>query len=376
MVTVNELLMDEEDPLLPAEKLFSKLTLFEKILLKVHLPYKLSTILAALFVGPLGNFLFLFAISFDFPRALYATFISLNAGVSGLPSETSVNWYSFIGNIAWYIFLSHVAFSIRRLRLTLAKLEPKIVSLTLDEGRSLTGMFRLVFHPIPQLAITVIFMFIYGTFVPNMISKGELTLLSTPIFIFPSLLRSIMFGSMLWFCFASLWGLYQFGKTCPGFKSFLEDPMLGAGVLGTMSFSLSKTYFFSLSIFAVQMVLGELVGNTISLNFVIMFVLIPVGIVLFLAPLVSTHKRMIEVKKNELKIIRRQFAYYLTPAPTLNLSDERVVTKLFLLESLEKKAGAISTWPVESPVTEKFVAILTSVSVVILAKYIQIFLHI
>ena len=125
MATINELLIDTADTLQPAENFFSRPTLFEKSLSKFHLPYKFITTLAAIFIGPLGNFLFLFAVSRDLQRAFYATFVSMNAGEPGFPPDLSLNWYSLISNITWYLFLFYVAFSIRHLRLTLAKLEPK-----------------------------------------------------------------------------------------------------------------------------------------------------------------------------------------------------------------------------------------------------------
>jgi hypothetical protein len=140
-----------------------------------------------------------------------------------------------------------------------------------------------------------------------MLGKGELTVFSTPVFMLRSILRSLMFGSLLWLFGASLYGLYKFGKLPLKLKSCYEDSMLGTRELGSISFSFSATYFLGLTLFAGQMILGNLAGQNSLVNLIFILILIPVGLILFIAPLLSTHKRMLESKRNEKALANKQF---------------------------------------------------------------------
>lgn len=351
-------------------------TLIEKILNHYPLSSKFSTLLVAVFIGPLGNFIFLFSVSNNLQNAFYRTFGYIDTGKTGYIMGIQFNWHSFVSNMIWYIFLFYVAFSIRQLRLTLVNLEPKLLSLTSDGERTPHEIFRIVSQPFPQLIITSLFMLIYATSVPDLIRNGELTTLSTPIFILRSLFRSLMFGSVLWLYFSSLWGLYHFGKQCLRFKPYLEDPMLGVGEVGTAAFAFSKVYFVGLSLFTAQMVLGGMIGHTSSVNFVVLLILVPAGIALFLAPLISTHNRMVDAKKVELRSIRKLLSELVYQSAESNEREEPPVSKLLTFEALDKKAASISTWPFESQAIGKLVAIMLSVIAIILARLIQILFQI
>ena len=272
-------------------------TLFESTLIASNIPYELALVLVAVFVGPLGNFLYLYSVSNNALRSFYGTFISMNAGESGFIAAIQSNWYSFAGNVLWYAFLFYVAFIVRLLRMRLIKAEPELVSLAPKGEETISEIFKIVSNAIPQLVIMAVFLIVYATAVPDLMSRGELTAFSTPVYILRSLIRSLMFGSVLWLCCGSLLGLYSFGKQSLRLKSYREDLMLGTKRLGSLSFSFSSVYFLGLALFAAQMILGGLAGQTSIVNVIAILVLVPAGMVLFIAPLMSTHNRMVEVKK-------------------------------------------------------------------------------
>lgn len=350
-------------------------TIFESFLVRFKVPYRLSAVLVAVFVGPLGNFLFLFSLSNNMQSALYGTFGFANAGESGTVLNMQFNWYLFISNIIWYAFLFYVVFSARYLRLRLAKAEPFLKTLAPNRKKTLRKTFQIVSKPYPQLAIMFIFLIVYATSVPELMVRGELTAISTPIYILRSLLRSLTFGSVLWLCCAALWGLYRFGKQQLRLKSYQEDPMLGAGELGSLSFSFTWVYFLGLALFATQMVLGGLAGNTPIVNLLTVTVLVPAGIGLFLAPLASIHKKMVEAKKSEIASTRKMFSDLVRVAEPYEKDDQRMI-RLLTLEAVERNAASIRTWPIESPVLGKITLITISVSATMIARLIQILLHI
>lgn len=349
--------------------------LFENMLIKSPIPYALSTILVALFVGPLGNFLYLYAVSGNSLGAFYGTFLSINAGESGLIVAIESNWFSLAGNVMWYTFLFYVAFIARYLRMHLVKAKPDLVSLAPDGEETVHRIFEPVSKVIPQLVIMSVFLIVYATSVPELIGKGEFTALSAPIYVLRSLFRSLMFGSVLWLYGASLWGLYRFGKHGLRLKSYLEDPLLGTKKLGSLSFAFSSAYFLGLALFAAQMILGGLTGQTVVVNVVAILILVPAGIALFIAPLVSTHIRMAEVKRAEIASTGKLLSELISRNAGATEKGDRHMIRLLTLESTERKVMSIRTWPFENPVIGKLAIIAFSVAATLIARLIQILLN-
>jgi len=349
-------------------------TTFENLLTRLRIPFTLGLVLVATFVGPLGNFLFLFSVSNDPQSAFYGTFGMAYAGESGYIPVNQYYIYSIIGNAIWYVFLFYVAFLIPYLRLKLIKVEPDLIALSPNGRKTVRETFRMVSKATPQLVITIVFMVIYATSVPELASKGELTAFSTPIYVLRSFLRSLMFGSVLWLYCASLLGLYRFGKKELRLKSYHEDPMLGTEVLGRLSFSISSVYFLGLLLFTMQMILGGLVGQTAIINVIVLLVLVPAGLALFFAPLMCTHNVMHAVKRNEITSMRKMFSELTRTTEPVEKDDQRMI-KLLTIEAIERKALSIRTWPIETPITGKLALITISVTATMIARLIQILLH-
>jgi len=351
-------------------------TIYENMLISSHIPYILVVILFAAFVGPLGNFLFLYSVSGNALDAFFGAFLSINAGEGGFIESLQSNWYSFVGNILWYAFLFYVAFIVKFLRMRLVKAEPELVSLAPDREETVHRVFRHVPRVIPQLVITSIFLFVYATSVPDLLVQGELTILSSPIYILRSLLRSLLFGSVLWLYCGSLWGLYRFGKQNLRLKSYHEDPLLGTKKLGSLAFSFSTTYFLGLVLFGAQMILGARAGQTAIVNIIAVLILVPAGIALFVAPLASTHNRMAEVKKTEIASTGKLLSELFNRPSEPVKKDKQKMVELMTLEATERKVMSIKTWPVESPLIGKLALVAISVAATLIARLIQIFLGI
>jgi hypothetical protein len=351
-------------------------TLFENIILKSRVPYELGVVLIAVFVGPLGNFLYLYAVSHNASSAFYATFMSISAGESGFISAIQSNWYSLFSNVVWYTFLFYVAFIVRHLRTRLIKAEPELVSLAPKGKETIREIFRIVSRVEPQLVIMVVFLIVYATSVPDLVGKGELTILSTPVYVLRSVFRSLMFGSVLWLYCGALLGLYRLGKQDLRLKSYQEDLMLGTKTLGSLSFSFSSVYFLGVILFAAQMVLGGLAGQTAIVNVIAILVLVPAGLALFVAPLISTHNRMAEVKNEEIASTGRLLSDFIDRDKKSTRKRGQDSIHLLTLEATERRVMSIKTWPVENPLIGKLAIIAISVAATLIARIIQIVLNI
>jgi hypothetical protein len=138
-------------------------TLFEKIFIFLHSPFTLGALLTAFFIGPLGNFLYFYAVSADIIDALYRTLFSVNLKEIGFANALSSNWYSLVGNLVWYIFLFYVALLIIYLRKRLIQAEPKLISLAPNGEIDIRRISRIVSMILPQLVIMIIFLLVYAT---------------------------------------------------------------------------------------------------------------------------------------------------------------------------------------------------------------------
>ncbi len=123
------------------------------------------------------------------------------------------------------------------------------------------------------------------------------------------------------------------------------------------------------------MVLGVFSCNTATLNLLAVTVLVPAGIGLFLAPLTSIHKKMVEAKKSEIASTRKMFSDLVRAAEPHEKDDQRMI-RLLTLEAVERNAASIRTWPIESPVLGKITLITISVSATMIARLIQILFNI
>ena len=354
---------------------FVKPSVFEKILNLIPITPLLGSVIVALVSGPLGNFFFLYFISNDFYRSLYSSLWIINAGESGFINEVNFIPQLLIANLLWYSFIFYLVFSIGRLRSLLINKELHLVSLAQGGKNTVNAIFKNVSNPLPQLAIAGVFLLIYGSSAPQLMEMGVLIPANAPIYLLRSLFRSIIFGSFLWIYGSSLWSLYRFGQKPLRLRSYHEDPMLGLRELGSLSFSYSLIYFTGLGIFVAHIFFANLIGYIADINLIFLLLLPPLGIALFISPLISFHKKMVEAKNLELERLRKEYTKLMDQV-TESGDPDLEFKRLIVYDSLERKVAAIPTWPYESPLMGKLVIIMLSVTASIIARYIMIFLKI
>ncbi len=339
-------------------------TVVEDIISKLRLDFTLGALVVFLLIGPLGNLLYSYAQSFDFWSALSSTM--------GVVPNSPNSIYFVTGNAVWFGFLFFVTFSVRYLRLKLVNAEPVLTSLAPDGEETVRRVFKFVSSTTFQIAISGVFLAIYMTSLPGLLADGGLTVLSGTVYMIRSLLRSLVFGSVFGLYFGALWGLYHFGRERLRFKPFEQDTMLGVKELGSLSFTFTSVYFVGLALFTVQAILGGMTGLVSVVNLLFMMCLPPLGVVLFLAPLVSTHHRMVEAKEGEVASLRALSGKILASASDAEKTDTNQFTRLLALEALERKASSIPTWPFATQTLGQLTSVMLSVVALVIFRLIQI----
>ena len=316
-----------------------------------------------LVIGPLGNFLYLYFISFDPLNAIYGTF--------GIVEGSTSNLYSVLSNTFWYGFLFFVPFSIRYLRVKLGKIQPVLSSLAPEGEMTVRSVFGRLLSARFQLVVVAVFLAVYATSVPGLLAHGEFTALSGSIYLFRSIVRSLTFGSVLGLYCGALWGLYRFGKKELKLKPFKQDRFLGVRDIGSVSFTFAAVYFVALTLFTIHAVIGGMTGDFPIVNLLFIMSLPLIGVILFLAPLVSTHERMVKAKEAE-SLNLMELSTRLLETQKGDEDDNFRFTKLLAIEALERKISSIPTWPFATQMLGKLTTIMLSVVAIVTARIIQI----
>jgi hypothetical protein len=143
------------------------------------------------------------------------------------------------------------------------------------------------------------------------------------------------------------------------------DPGLGLRPLGDVAF----TGLWVLLVWLVPIVvtgLPDVVGVVVGLA------LIALGLGAFVLSIVRLHRRMVEVKAQEIAAAQELYAQAYAPlrqSPTLDVLD-RQQHLLAAADSLEKRAQAIHDWPIDEGTVARVLTITTSVTAISVARLI------
>ncbi len=174
-------------------------------------------------------------------------------------------------------------------------------------------------------------------------------------------------------------GLHELGREPLKLKPYYEDNLLGTRPLGSLSLTLALAYFvgLGLGIFSVSFALTLSQQRTLILG--ILFSFLFLGVALFVLPLRSVHRRMIQVKRREQLLLRNQFSETFRAFTNPGPEDMRQIlirmANMHAFEATEKKVASIATWPFDTAILGRLTAIILAVMATIIARFIIVALH-
>lgn len=354
-----------------------KATFIERLAGLFHLPYIIGCLIISLFASPPGAIILAYITTGDMDKAVSIA-IYLFAGAS-IPFWTGVAVSGLLWLFLFYVFYM-TRFMRQRLLLTDEELHP-----VLPEGeQTFHGAFKWVsklWPPVITALAMIAFYFI--------LSGGELIevfrayaiqianiiyiVIAYPIWFFA-------FCTFAWVYFGSIYGLYKLGKKPLALKSSSEDRMLGVKPFGNLSLSLSIVYFFAMAIL-IMISIAEAMGSTATVGTtftILLFTFFIIGVVLFIAPLYTIHKRMMEQKEKERTQLRKQVYKGVEGKAELGTQDTVAemkrkldsLTSIVTLEMAEKSLNSVPNWPIDTPIINRFATIIVSVIAILLAQLI------
>jgi hypothetical protein len=354
-----------------------KATFIERLAGVFHLPYSIGCLIISLLIGTPGAIILSYATTGDMGRAVSLAVI-LYAG-AGTPFWTGVAILGLLWLLLFYVF-----YMTRFMRLRLLSTEEGLRPVLPEGEQTFHGAFKLVSKLWPPIVIAIAmiaFYFISSSDYLIGVFRAYAVHIANIIYIviaFP--IWFLAFCTFAWVYFGSVYGLYKLGKMPLALESSAQDRMLGVRPFGNLSLSLSIVYFLAMVILIMMSltVMSSTVTEDTFAFITLVITLFTVGVVLFIAPLYTVHKKMMEQKENERTKLRRQ-AYKgvegkAEPSPQDTVAEMKrkldSLTSMLTLEMAEKSLNSVPNWPIDTSIISKFVTIIISVITIILANLI------
>ena len=341
-----------------------RLTLIEKFIERIKLPFTTGCVLITfLLSGPLA-FIAAFVDTQDLDEAILRTFATT---FSSSPQQTSFV-AGLIGAVIYSILTFYALYMTRSMRMKILRVESELIQLSPSGEKAYHAAFGRISDYGPQLILAVPFILITIPYFYGQIAAGH-----GVFFLLFSAITNIAFGPILagfvWVYFASLWGLHKFGKEPLSLRPHYEDALLGTRQTGSLALSLAFTYFAVI----VLGTLGLLISPDPVGEAAVVALIVP-GVLMFFLPLNSIHSRMAEYKEREISSARKRTADLMRKIgdPQLDKPEDRLggLGDVLALQLVKQEVTAIPTWPFDTKILGRFVAIILTVAGILVSRII------
>ena len=160
-------------------------------------------------------------------------------------------------------------------------------------------------------------------------------------------------ATFLWVLGCSMYLIYRWGRLPIKLKSFTEDKMLGLNTYGRASL-----LFVSLYIVAMLLTFPVLVykSEAVVLSQVVFSLL---GLVLFLAPLLSLRRKLVVAKAEKLAWIQKRHSKVIDQIESAGEGplNPALVSELMAVDSIRNDLQRISGWPFNSGIIVKLLSV-------------------
>jgi hypothetical protein len=322
------------------------LTLFERFVKHLPVPYWLACLLLAIVPG----------------------YASSNFG------ESLLSW------LLWTLLAFYMFYVIRYMRTKVVEAESQIVPLCPEGEETFHKAFRHLSRRNPQFALWVMIGLISIFYFSRLFRFS--TYLNTVLTVASISSFAVAWGTVFWVYMSSIYGLHALGQQPLKLKAYSEDSMLGMGPLGYLSLQLAIVY---LSVIAVGAVATSLYADLFTITSLFVFVVI--GGAFFFLPLTSAHRLMLGARLREMPQLRSRFNQLVARAEDqVPSSSEATLSDLHLLLSdlkglmaldiIERKAVSMPTWPFDSRVLGQLSLMIASTITAIIAQILVLVLNI
>jgi hypothetical protein len=346
----------------------------------VRLPYPIACIVLSVLLGPPVQFL---SVLLDTRNLEKATAFALNT-VFGTFQSTKVSTEQGLAQQTIFtLIIFAVLYMAHFMRSRLLAAEPALIPIVPAGEETFHKSFGGVSRVLPQLVMAIPLGLLSIPYLLNQ-SLFEVGPVFLSYLVLSNLILTLVFGTFVWVYLRSLWGLYQLGNEPLTLKPYHEDPMLGVRPIGSISLALFLAYNVVIGL----SVLSILVAPPDPVGLAAITLLALLGGAMFILPLYSVHRKMAAEKANERTKVFEDFARLFDRPQEESASDDgsssssnsatdllRGIRDTQILQLRREYISSIPTWPIDTGIIGRFAAIIISVFTVILARLVQIALH-
>ena len=352
-----------------------KATLIERVVGSLRIPYVFGSVLLAFLLGPPGAILSTFVSTRDIFEA-FNRVVSLFFG-SPLPFLQG-----YLGLSLLFVLFYYLLYMIQFMRQRLVSVEAQLVSLLPEGEETFDAIFGAVSKSTPPVAFAILFMLVIAfQSVPEFPDQFAIFCISSINIVFLLVAWPfwfIAFCTFVWVYVGSIRGLTELGKKVK-LKKFNEDKMLGVRPVGSLSLSLTNTYFVGLIILGLLPTIlqpeASFLGYMVVLSLCAM-----VGLILFFLPQYTLHKKMVEAKGVEKELLRRELSKVVRAADeekddmesAAEIKDAlKRLTTVLQVDITKDELETVPTWPFDTQIIGRLAGMTMSIFIVIIAQWIM-----
>jgi hypothetical protein len=351
-----------------------KATIVERIVGSLRIPYVLGSILLAFLLGPPGAILS----TFVYTRDIFEAFNRVVGLFFGSPLPLL---QGYLGLSLLFALFYYLLYMIQFMRQRLVSAEAQLVSLLPEGEDTFDAIFGVVSKSVPPVAFAILFMLVIAIQsvpeFPDQFANFCISGLNTVFLLLAFPFWFIAFCTFVWVYVGSIRGLYELGKKVK-LKSFNEDKMLGVRPVGSLSLSLTYTYFMGLIILGLLPTILQPEASILGYMVVLSTCAI-VGLILFLLPQYTLHKKMVEAKGVEKELLRRELSKVVRAADekddvesVAEIKDAlNRLTTVLQVDMTRNELENIPTWPFDTQIISRLAGMAMSIIIVIIGQWIM-----
>lgn len=351
-----------------------KATIIERIVGSLRIPYVFGSVLLAFILGPPGAIL----ITFVFTRDVFEAFNRVVGLFFGSPLPFL---QGYLGLSLLFVLFYYLLYMIQFMRQRLVSVETELVSLLPEGEETFDAIFGTVSKSTPPVAFAILFMLVIAVQsvpeFPDQFANFCISSINTVFLLLAFPFWFIAFCTFVWVYMGSIRGLYELGKKVK-LKSFNEDKMLGVRPVGSLSLSLTYTYFVGLIILGLLPTILQPEASFLG-YMVVLSICAMVGLVLFLLPQYALHKKMVEAKGVERELLRRELSKVVRAADekddvesVAEIKDAlNRLTTVLQVDMTRNELENIPTWPFDTQIISRLAGMAMSIIIVIIGQWIM-----
>jgi hypothetical protein len=335
-------------------------TLIERIVNVIPGPYVLKCLIFSCFLGV--------------PFLLLTRFLDTLSTQTALAVFGPLLWQNVVTFFfANFVLLFYAVYGVRYMRTKISAMIPDFESIVPEDGgKNLYEVFKPLCRLSPAIIVSLLLVAASLASFPDQASQHSAGLISLAQIVVAFPFVYLAYGTFIWFYIGSVKCLYDLGKRPLKLAEFYEDGHMGVKPVGSVSLSLALVYFAGLGL-----VFFSFLSIPPALEFAVGVMLLG-GIVLFFLPLNTIHHKMRlkkQLEREKLKVrhkpLRDSMDESLRKARKVETAE---LKRAFAVDIIDRYVNSIPEWPFDSRTLTWLSAIVLTVVVSIVTRYVTILL--